>query len=246
MSLTPNAISVNVEGTEEKAGGSKKPYTVYNLRVTPHIGGNPDASKSWAVQRRYQEFDALYKAIRKAAPSLRATFPSKSSSWFSKPEKLIESRRHGFNTYLSAVIAHPTAVAVPDLAHFLDVSSHKDRLPSLPSPPPAPTAPSGRGSRSSKARKGSRSSRTRSSRSRSRSGSKHRRRSNQGTVALLGSSSGDTGFYGTQTAPSIYSENQGPWMGVGVFDPSSLYTVLMPTAGRNTVTQSPNYLAYAR
>lgn len=70
----PKAIQRAADG-----GRSRRPYHVYEIRITPSgVSGSTAGNESWCVYRRYNEFYRLHRRLQKQYPTVKKLdFPPK-------------------------------------------------------------------------------------------------------------------------------------------------------------------------
>uniref|UniRef100_A0A182Q814 Sorting nexin-29 n=1 Tax=Anopheles farauti TaxID=69004 RepID=A0A182Q814_9DIPT len=95
----PKAIQRTADG-----GRSRRPYHVYEIRVTPSgVSGSTTGNESWCVYRRYNEFYRLHRRLQKQYPTVKTLdFPPK-KKFGNMNADFVEQRRQRLQVYLNGL-----------------------------------------------------------------------------------------------------------------------------------------------
>uniref|UniRef100_A0A182PFW0 Sorting nexin-29 n=1 Tax=Anopheles epiroticus TaxID=199890 RepID=A0A182PFW0_9DIPT len=95
----PKAIQRTADG-----GRSRRPYHVYEIRITPSgVSGSTAGNESWCVYRRYNEFYRLHRRLQKQYPTVKKLdFPPK-KKFGNMNADLVEQRRQRLQVYLNGL-----------------------------------------------------------------------------------------------------------------------------------------------
>nr|XP_040238936.1 sorting nexin-29 [Anopheles coluzzii] len=95
----PKAIQRAADG-----GRSRRPYHVYEIRITPSgVSGSTAGNESWCVYRRYNEFYRLHRRLQKQYPTVKKLdFPPK-KKFGNLNADLVEQRRQRLQVYLNGL-----------------------------------------------------------------------------------------------------------------------------------------------
>ncbi|XP_053668954.1 sorting nexin-29 [Anopheles marshallii] len=86
------------------SGRSRRPYHVYEIRITPSgVSGSTAGNESWCVYRRYNEFYRLHRRLQKQYPTVKTLdFPPK-KKFGNMNADLVEQRRQRLQVYLNGL-----------------------------------------------------------------------------------------------------------------------------------------------
>jgi len=129
------------------------PTQVYGITVVtslPEYGGEPGVTRTFELEKRYSEFEALHAALATAGAAARGlpVLPGKSLFSMFGSESVVAERTAAFETLLNYVSQEPTLRAHPAMGGFVGCSPFP-RRPGAPkaaaaaSPPSVPGAQCG-------------------------------------------------------------------------------------------------------
>lgn len=113
------------------------PTQVYSLEVVtslPEYGGEPGVTKTYKLEKRYSEFEALHAALASAGAAGRGipSLPGKSLFSMFGSESVVAERTDAFTALLAFVAQEPTLRVHPATGAFVGCSPFPARRPGPP------------------------------------------------------------------------------------------------------------------
>lgn len=113
------SLQIVISSQESKSGGIRGSYVEYSLTCT-----EKDTQHSWEIKKRFSDFSALEKALKKSKKlgPLAPTLKAKSQSIISK-NQTTEVRSSSMQNWIQEVVSKPALFYSDEVLTFLEVSS---------------------------------------------------------------------------------------------------------------------------